>query len=143
MNPENLNPIVKGTGRAQELQILSAKKKRQNAEKRRVLISAVQQVFCSKKTVDQGLRTIVEQSFGIKLGKTAPVGLIAVTRLMTKALKDGNYKAVVELAKLGGMHFDQSPEGLGGTENPINVASAVKVAPDRVKQISEMLENEC
>ncbi|MCF0225657.1 MAG: hypothetical protein HUK20_15430 [Fibrobacter sp.] len=80
---------------------------------------------------------------GTRLGKRESFGKILMLTITQDALKKKNWKAIVELAKLAGVTFDQSPEGLGGEENPINVSNAVNVSPDRVRQISAMLEDEC
>ena len=62
--------------------------------------------------------------------------------MLNNALKDCNYKAFTELARLSGLHFDQSPEAIGGADNPVHV-QAVAVSPEQVKAISEELEDNC
>ena len=119
----------------------SAKKHKENNERRFFLIRSGQDILTSKADVTDYDRT--KASFvGYKYGKKATVGEKAFIDMLYQAKLDGNYKAFVELCKMSGMHFDQSQEALGSKENPIHVEAAA-VAPEQVKAISEELEGGC
>lgn len=127
---------------SREMQRRGAEKRKENNQRRFFLIRTGQDILTSKTDVtaeDKEKGAFV----GYKFGKKATVGEKAFVDMLWKAKKDGNYKAYVELCKMSGMHFDQSPEALGGSDNPINVAKKVAVAPEQVKEISEELEGCC
>ena len=120
---------------------LGLKVRRENAEKRNLLIERGREILNSKMDVTEDDKELAKL-IGYKLGKKAPFGEVAFIRMFNAALVQGNYKAFVELGRMIGMHFDQSPEALGGSENPLNV-QAVAIAPKQVKDISEALEDNC
>ena len=138
-NPQNLK--VPTTEQARRYQELSVQKRLENQQKRNILINAGREILNSKMDVSDKVKQAAAM-IGYKLGRKATFGEVAYLTMMQKALKDGNYKAFTELAKLSGLHFDQSPDALGGADNPINVSQTV-VAPEQVKQISEELEGDC
>lgn len=120
----------------------SAKKHKENNERRFFLIRSGQDILTSKADVTDDDR--MKAAFvGYKYGKKAAVGEKAFIDMLYQAKLDGNYKAFVELCKISGMHFDQSPEALGGVDNPINVAQKTTIAPEQVKEISSELEGDC
>lgn len=139
MNDQNLKPFTKENARA--MQKLGAAKKRENALRKNLFIEAGRNIFNSKMDVSEKVRQNAAQ-LGYKLGRKGTFGEIALLTMIQKALKDGNNKAFIELARLVGMHFDQSAEALGSKENPIHV-EATAVAPEQVKEISEALEGDC
>ena len=139
-NIENLKPRITKEN-AQAMQKLSVKKRLENIQKRHLLIDAGREIFNSKMDVSEKVRQNAAQ-LGYKLGKKGTFGEIAMLTMIQKAIKDGNSKAFIQLAQLSGMHFDQSPEALGGKDNPIHV-EAIAVAPEQVKEISEALEGDC
>ena len=120
----------------------SAKKHKENNERRFFLIRSGQDILTSKADVtdDDWMKAAF---VGYKYGKKATVGEKAFIDMLYKAKLDGNYRAFVELCKMSGMHFDQSPEALGGVDNPINVAQKTTIAPEQVKEISSELEGGC
>mgnify|MGYP003291535075 CR=1 FL=1 len=126
---------------AQAMRELGLKVRRENAEKRNLLIERGREILNSKMDVTEDDKELAKL-IGYKLGKKAPFGEVAFIRMFNAALVQGNYKAFVELGRMIGMHFDQSPEALGGSENPLNV-QAVAIAPKQVKDISEALEDNC
>lgn len=69
--------------------------------------------------------------------------LLDLAKMRRKAISTNNVRGYIELLKAVGFHFDQSPEALGGADNPINIAKKVAVAPEQVKEISEELEGCC
>ena len=139
---DNLTPFTKGDKRAVEASSKGVEARRRKAERKAVLRDAFIEILNGKMAVPDVMREGAEM-IGIRLGKKEKLGKVLMAKLTQDSLKKSNWKAVVELAKMAGITFDQSPEGLGGEENPINVANAVKVATSRVKEISDMLEDEC
>ena len=139
MNEQNLRPFTKENASA--MQKLGAAKRRENARKKNLFIEVGRNIFNSKMDVSEKVRQNAAQ-LGYKLGRKGTFGEIALLTMIQKALKDGNNKAFIELARLTGMHFDQSQEALGSKENPIHVEAAA-VAPEQVKAISEELEGGC
>lgn len=139
MNEQNLRPFTKENASA--MQKLGAAKRRENARKKNLFIEVGRNIFNSKMDVSEKVRQNAAQ-LGYKLGRKGTFGEIALLTMIQKALKDGNNKAFIELARLTGMHFDQSQEALGSRENPIHV-EATAVAPEQVKAISEELEGSC
>ena len=139
---ENLTPFTKGDNRAALASSKGLAVRRRKAEQKAVLRDAFIEILNGKMTVPDVMRNGAAM-IGLRLGKKEKFGKVLMAKLTQDSLKKSNWKAVVELAKLAGITFDQSPEGLGGEDNPINVANSVKVAPSRVKEISEILEEEC
>lgn len=139
MNEQNLRPFTKENASA--MQKLGAAKRRENARKKNLFIEVGRNIFNSKMDVSEKVRQNAAQ-LGYKLGRKGTFGEIALLTMIQKAIKDGNNKAFIELARLTGMHFDQSQEALGSRENPIHV-EATAVAPEQVKAISEELEGGC
>ena len=138
-NPQNLK--VPTTEQAREYQKLAVQARYENQQKRNVLIMAGREMLNSKMPVSDKVRAAAKM-IGYKIGRKATFGEVAYLTMLNKALKDGNYKAFTELARLSGLHFDQSPEAIGGKDNPIHVEAAT-VAPEQVKEISEALEGDC
>lgn len=126
---------------AQAMRERGLKVRRENAEKRNLLIERGREILNSKMDVTEDDKELAKL-IGYKLGKKAPFGEVAFIRMFNAALVQGNYKAFVELGRMIGMHFDQSPEALGSKDNPIHVEAAT-VAPEQVKEISEALEGDC
>ena len=139
MNNKNLRHFT--SENAAKFQAMGVQKRLENQQKRNVLIDAGREILNSKMDVNDKVKAAAAM-IGYKLGRKATFGEVAYLTMMQKALKDGNYKAFTELAKLSGMHFDQSPDALGGADNPVHV-QAVAVAPEQVKAISEELEDNC
>ena len=139
MNEQNLRPFTREN--AAEMQKLGVKKRLENAKKKNLFIEVGRNIFNSKMDVSEKVRQNAA-ALGYKLGRKGSFGEIALLTMIQKALKDGNNKAFIELAKLAGMHFDQSPEALGGADNPVHV-QATAVAPEQIKAISEELEDGC
>ena len=139
-NPQNLK--VPTTEQAREYQKLAVQARYENQRKRNVLIMAGREMLNSKMTVSDKVRAAAKM-IGYKIGRKATFGEVAYLTMLNKALKDGNYKAFTELARLSGLHFDQSAEALGGVDNPINVSQKTTIAPDQVKAISDALEGGC
>lgn len=139
MNEQNLRPFTKENAR--DMQKLGAAKRRENAKKKNLFIEVGRNIFNSKMDVSEKVRQNAA-ALGYKLGRKGSFGEIALLTMIQKALKDGNNKAFIELARLTGMHFDQSDEALGSADNPIHI-EATAVAPEQVKAISEELEGGC
>lgn len=139
MNEQNLRHFTKEN--AAHYQALGVKKRLENQQKRNVLIDAGREIMNSRMKVNDKIKQAAA-IIGYKLGRNPTFGEVAYITMMQKAVKDGNYKAFAELAKLSGLHFDQSVEALGGAENPINVQQTT-IAPEQVKEISEELEGGC
>lgn len=126
---------------AAEYQARAVQARLENARKRNVLIDAGREIMNSRMKVNEKIKQAAA-IIGYKLGRNPTFGEVAYITMMQKAVKDGNYKAFSELAKLSGLHFDQSVDALGGAENPINVQTTT-VAPEQVKEISKELEGDC
>lgn len=127
---------------ARKAQELAAKKRVENSRKRFFLIRSGQDILVQKKKVDAEDREKAKY-VGVKLGKNATVAETVFVSMLADAKRRGDNKAFVELLKVAGMHFDQSPEALGGSNNPINLANATAVPPEQVKAISDELEGGC
>lgn len=139
-NPQNLRTPT--SEEAREMQRKGARARRRNFEKKHLLIEVIRDVMCGKMEVPDNLRNLGTY-MGRKFGKTAIFGEVALTALFAKAVQRGDSRAFLELAKFAGMSYDQSAEGLGGENNPINVAQTTTISPERIKFINNMLENEC
>ena len=79
---------------------------------------------------------------GVKLGKKPTVGDTLIIGFLAHLKRIGDVRGFMEVLKMSGMTFDQSPEALGSKDNPIHVEAAT-VAPEQVKEISEALEGNC
>lgn len=139
-NPENLRTPTSEEARA--MQAKGVKKRKENQERKKVLINAIRGVLNGKMSVNDSVKEGAA-AIGYKIGSKASFGEIAVLKLFQKALKNGDYKAFIELGKMAGLHFDQSEEGRGGTENPLNIAQTTTLQPESIKKISEALEDIC
>lgn len=140
-NPENLQPI-RTSEEGRRLQLKSAKKRKENREKRMILRDSIIEVLNGTMEVSEAIRQGAGM-FGTKLGKKETFGKVATLTILQDVVKKKNWKALAELAKLAGMTHDQSSEALGGSDNPVNISQTTKISAARVKEISEELENEC
>jgi hypothetical protein len=95
-----------------------------------------------KKISKKDLQELGDDVDGFKVGKKVQRYMLDLAKIREKAIETGNVRGYIELMKMLGWHFDQSPEALGGSENPLNV-QAVAIAPKQVKDISEALEDNC
>lgn len=139
-NAENLVPLT--SEKAREIQKIGARKRHENAQDRMVVVKAIREIMNGKMDVPEVFR---ENSvkIGMKLGKKDSFARVSLAKMMLKAFKNEDYRAFMELAKFAGMSFEQSPEALGGSENPINISQVAKISAERVKEISRELEEEC
>lgn len=97
-----------------------------------------------KKTVSRhDLEELGDDTGDFKENRKAVRVLLDLAKMRQKAISTNNVRGYVELLKTVGFHFDQSPEALGGVDNPINVSQKTTIAPDQVKKISEALEGDC
>ena len=97
-----------------------------------------------KKTVTkQDIEELEGDSEEFKENRKATRVLLDLAKMRKKAIATSNVRGYVELLKTVGFHFDQSPEALGGVDNPINVAQKTTIAPEQVKEISSELEGGC
>lgn len=138
-NPQYLK--VPTSEQAREYQKRAVIARKANKARRDLIIQCGRDIMNSKMDVSEEIQQAAAR-IGYKMGRKATFGEVAFLQMVNKALKDGNCKAFVELLKVSGMHFDQSPEALGGADNPVHV-QAVAVAPEQVKEISEALEGDC
>lgn len=138
-NPQYLK--VPTSEQAREYQKRAVIARKENKARRDLIIQCGRDIMNSKMDVSEAVKQAAAK-IGYKLGRKATFGEVAFLQMINKALKDGNCKAFVELLKVSGMHFDQSPEALGGSNNPINV-QATAVPPEQVRVISDELEGGC
>ena len=97
-----------------------------------------------KKTVSKhDLEELGDDTGDFKENRKAVRVLLDLAKMRQKAISTNNVRGYVELLKTVGFHFDQSPEALGGVDNPINVSQKTTVAPEQVKAISDALEGGC
>lgn len=97
-----------------------------------------------KKTVSRhDIEELGDDSGEFKENRKAVRVLLDLAKMRNKAIETNNVRGYVELLKAVGFHFDQSPEALGGAENPINVAQKTTIAPEQVKKIASELEGCC
>ena len=142
-NVENLKSFSKDDpGLASAMQAKSVEARKRNAKRRNLIIECGRDILNARMDVSDK-KQLAAKVVGYRLGRKATFGEIAFLTIMQKALKDGNYKAFVEMCRLSGMHFDQSPEALGGEKNPFNVQQNTTIAPENVRRISEALEDGC
>ncbi|MCQ2183000.1 MAG: hypothetical protein MJY89_06305 [Bacteroidales bacterium] len=141
-NIQNLRPCTPENAR--ERQLKSAKKKHENAVKRDLIFKMFQKRLLGKKTVSENdIVSLGDDAEGYEIGKKAVRALLDLDIIRETAKKTGNVRGYIELMKFAGVHFDQSAEALGGAENPLNVNQATTITADRVRQISDALEEEC
>ena len=111
-----------------------------NARKRKACIKAARTILTTKIHINDSMRAAMEQ-LGLDPGNEEDAILVALSRIFAKALKDGNLKDILQIVRLGGCHYDQSEEALGGTENPISVVNAIPA--EMVRKINMQLEELC
>ena len=139
-NAENLVPIT--PEKAREFQLKSAAARTRNCQDRMIVVKAIREVLNGKMAVPD----VVRENFakiGYKIGRKDSFARVSIAKMMIKAFKNEDYKALLELAKFAGMSFAESPEALGGSENPINISQTTRISPARVKEIAKSLEDEC
>ena len=96
-----------------------------------------------KKTVSKhDIEELGDDTGDFKENRKAVRVLLDLAKMRNKAISTNNVRGYVELLKTVGFHFDQSPEALGGADNPLNVQQTV-VSPKQVKEISSELEEGC
>lgn len=66
---------------------------------------------------------------------------VAVASLLGTVIKKGNVNGFVELVKLAGCHPSQSPDALGGENNPVAIKHSIDMKC--VKAINDELERLC
>ena len=126
---------------ARDNQKKSIEKRLENNEKRFFLQRATRDKLTEKKKPDE--EDLANAKYvGVKLGKNPTVGDTVIVAMLAQLKRTGDVRGFVELLKMSGMHFDQSPEALGGADNPLNVQQTV-VSPKQVKEISSELEEGC
>lgn len=126
---------------AAEMQKKGVEKRLANNEKRFALMrSTREQLTAIKKPDEKDLQDA--EYVGVKLGKKPSVGETLIVGFLAHLKRIGDVRGFMELLKMSGMTFDQSPESIGSKENPIHV-EATAVAPEQVKAISEELEGGC
>lgn len=116
-------------------------KRLENNERRFTLMRSTRDQLTAIKKPDDEDRANAE-FIGVKLGKKPTVGDTLIIGFLAHLKRIGDVRGFMEVLKMSGMTFDQSPEALGGSENPLNV-QAVAIAPKQVKDISEALEDNC
>jgi len=142
-NVQNLKSFTKDDPeRAATMQARAIEKRKLNQKRRSLVIECGRDILNSKMDVPDRMKAAAKV-VGYRLGRKATFGEVAFLTIIQKALKEGNYKAFIEMCRLSGMHFDQSPEALGGERNPINVQQNTTISPENVKRISEALEGGC
>lgn len=142
-NVQNLKSFTKDDPeRAATMQARAIEKRKLNQKRRSLVIECGRDILNSKMDVSDRMKAAAKV-VGYRIGRKATIGEVAFLTIIQKALKDGNYKAFIEMCRLSGMHFDQSPEALGGERNPINVQQNTTISPENVKRISEALEGGC
>lgn len=142
-NVQNLKSFSKDDPeRAAAMQARAIEKRKLNQKRRSLVIECGRDILNSKMDVPDRMKAAAKV-VGYRLGRKATIGEVAFLTIIQKALKDGNYKAFIEMCRLSGMHFDQSPEALGSERNPISVQQNTTISPENVKRISEALEGGC
>lgn len=116
-------------------------KRLENNERRFTLMRSTRDQLTAIKKPDDEDRTNAE-FIGVKLGKKPTVGDTLIIGFLAHLKRIGDVRGFMEVLKMSGMTFDQSPEALGSKDNPIHVEAAT-VAPEQVKEISEALEENC
>lgn len=116
-------------------------KRLENNEKRFVLMRSTRDQLTAIKKPDEDDKANAEY-IGIKLGRKPTVGDTLIIGFLAHLKRIGDVRGFMEVLKMSGMTFDQSPEALGGADNPVHV-QAVAIAPKQVKEISEALEGHC
>lgn len=141
MSKEDLTPF--DSTRARENQLKSAKKRHENCVKRDMLFKMFRKRLMGKKKVnDQDIVSLGDDLEGYKVGKRVTRALLDLDIIREAAKKTGNVRGYIDLLKFAGVHFDQSDETLGGSENPLNIATG-PITPEQVKKISKQLEEDC
>lgn len=137
---DNLNPIT--VDNARDYQARSARKRHENCVRRNILKDSIIEILNGKMDIPQVMREQAE-SLGIKFKAKDKFGKFLMATLIQDGLKKKNIKGIVALAQMAGMTHDQSDEGLGGADNPINTVQSVSMDPSRVREIYEELDKEC
>lgn len=120
---------------------LEAKKEKKTRERAFKLFG---NYLLGKKTVShQDIEELGDDTGDFKENRKAVRVLLDLAKMRNKAISTNNVRGYVELLKTVGFHFDQSPEAIGGADNPINVSQKTTIAPEQVKKISEDLEGGC
>lgn len=138
---DNLKPFTSKTATMFQKKALEARKEKNQRNKAYKMFA---KYLLGKKTVTkQDLEELEGDSEDFKENRKATRVLLDLAKMRKKAIDTSNVRGYVELLKTVGFHFDQSPEALGGAENPINVAQKTTIAPEQVKKISSELEGCC
>ena len=116
-------------------------KRLENNERRFTLMRSTRDQLTAIKKPDDEDRANAE-FIGVKLGKKPTVGDTLIIGFLAHLKRIGDVRGFMEVLKMSGMTFDQSPEALGSKDNPIHVEAAT-VAPEQVKEIAEALEGNC
>ena len=77
---------------------------------------------------------------GVKLGKNPTVGETVIVAMLAQLKRTGDVRGFVELLKMSGMHFDQSPESKGGSDNPFNIKTVGKPSAEECAEMMRQAE---
>lgn len=121
---------------ARLFQAKSAQTRAKQAVNRKLAIEAAQNVLSAKVDMSENgsqlgqiMKTTFEQ-LGVPKEKKVSVLTCAVARSMLFAMKSGDIKSIIEIVKMGGLHFDQTRDALGGKDNPICISQPVVLSGD-------------
>lgn len=138
---DNLKPFTSKTANKFQKKAVEARKEKIQRDKAYKMFA---KYLLGKKTVTkQDIEELEGDSEEFKENRKATRVLLDLAKMRKKAIATSNVRGYVELLKTVGFHFDQSPEALGGADNPINVSQKTTIAPEQVKKISEALEDNC
>lgn len=91
-----------------------------------------------KKTVSKhDIEELGDDTGDFKENRKAVRVLLDLAKMRNKAISTNNVRGYVELLKTVGFHFDQSPEALGGSNNPINLNNRIGPPTDELKKAME------
>lgn len=135
ITPKNgVHGITKENARL--FQAKSAITRAKQAVNRRIAIEAAQNVLAAKIDTSKNgsqlgqIMSNVFQQLGVPHQKKVDVLTCAVAQSMMIAIKNGDVKSITEIVKMGGLHFDQTSDALGGKSNPLCIAQPVVLSGD-------------
>lgn len=125
---------------AKEMAMKSHEIRKRNSKDAKTAAMLVKKILFSKTEVNSTASTVLK-SMGLHQKKREEFFTIAVASLLGTTIKKGNVNGFVELVKLAGCHPSQSPDALGGENNPVSVRHSI--AMGCIKSINEELERLC
>lgn len=139
---KGLENLKKGSKFTSETARIAGAKGNKSQREKRTVVEIVKD-FLQKKMRTPEEVAANALAAGIVLPKETCGAVVAVGSVFANIIANGDYRGLVELAKMGGCHFDQGKDALGGANNPLSVSQSLSLSPDEIKKTVGKIDGLC